>query len=83
MEVFLQAAILFGRYWHSRINGLRKVLMKHLFSGCSMVALEHVLKLCKGVQPVKVAFFCSLVKLRDGLIDGKLDAILKTILMDF
>ncbi len=48
-----------------------------------MVALEHVLKLCKGVQPVKVAFFCSLVKLRDGLIDGELDAILIMILMDF
>jgi hypothetical protein len=48
-----------------------------------MVALEHVLKLCKGVGPVKVAFFCSLVKLWDGLINGELDAILKIILMDF
>jgi hypothetical protein len=83
MEVFFQIAILLSRYWLSRINGLRKVLTKHLFPGCSMVALEHVLKLCKGVQPVKVAFFCSLVKLRDGLIDGELDAILIMILMDF
>jgi hypothetical protein len=83
MEVFFQIAILLSQYWLSRINGLQKVLMKHLFSGCSMVALEHVLKLCKGVGPVKVAFYCFLVKLRDGLIDGELDAILKIILMDF
>ncbi len=83
MEVFFLIAILLSRYWISCINGLRKVLMKHLFPGCSMVALEHILKLCKEVGPVKVAFFCSLVKLRDGFIDGELNAILKIILMDF
>jgi hypothetical protein len=49
MEVFFQAAILHGRYWHSRINRLWKVLMKHLFPGCFMVALGHVFKLRKGV----------------------------------
>jgi hypothetical protein len=83
MEIFFQIAILLSQYWLSCIDGLWKVLMKHLFPGCSMVALEHVLKLCKGVGPVKVAFFCSLVKLTDGLIDGEVDAILKIILMDF
>jgi hypothetical protein len=83
MEVFFQIAILLSQYWLSCIDRLRRVLMKHLFPGCSMVALEHVLKLCKGVEPVKVAFSCSLVKLRNGLIDGELDAILKIILMDF
>jgi hypothetical protein len=83
MEVFLQAAILFGRYWHSCINGLRKVLMKYLFPGCSIVAMEHVFKLHEGVRPVKVAFLGSLVKLRDGLIDSELDTILAIILMDF
>jgi hypothetical protein len=83
MEVFFQLAILLSGYWLSRIDGLQKVLMKHLFPGCSMVALEHVLKLCKGVGLVKVVFFCSLVKLRDGLIDSELDAIIKIVLMDF
>ncbi len=48
-----------------------------------MVALEHVFKLCKGVGPVKVAFFYSLIKLRDGLINGKFDTIFAIILMDF
>jgi hypothetical protein len=49
MEVFSQAAILRGRYWHSCINRLWKVLMKHLFPGYFVVALEHVFKLRKGV----------------------------------
>jgi hypothetical protein len=49
MEVFFQAAILRGRYWHSCIDGLWKVLVKHLFPGCFVVALEHVFKLHKGV----------------------------------
>ncbi len=42
MEVFFQAAIFHGQYWHSRINRLWKMLMKHLFPGCFVVALEHV-----------------------------------------
>jgi hypothetical protein len=83
MEVFFQVAFLLSWYWLSCIDRLQKVLMKHLFPGCSMVALEHILKLCKGFGPVMVAFLCSLFKLRDGLINGELNAILKIILMDF
>jgi hypothetical protein len=83
MEVFLQAEILFCRYWHNRINRLRKVLMKHLFPGCSIVALEHVFKLHERVGPVKVTFLGFLVKLRDGLINSELDTILAIILIDF
>jgi hypothetical protein len=49
MEVFFQAAILHGRYRHSCIDGLWEVLVKHLFPGCFVVALEHVFKLHKGV----------------------------------
>ncbi len=49
MEVFFQAVILRGRYWHSHINRLWKVLMKHLFPGCFVVALEHIFKLHKEV----------------------------------
>jgi hypothetical protein len=49
MEVLFLIAILLSRYRHSCINRLRKVLMKHLFLGCSVVALEHIFKLCKGV----------------------------------
>jgi hypothetical protein len=82
MEVFFQVAILHDWYWHSRINGLQNVLVMHLFPGCFMVALEHVLKLHKGVCPVKVAFFWSLIGLRDGLINGKFDTIFAVILVD-
>ena len=49
MEVFFQAVILHGRYWHSHINRLWKVLMKHLFPGCFVMALEHMLELHKEV----------------------------------
>ena len=49
MEVFFQAAILRGRYWHRRINRLWELLMKHLFPGRFVMALEHVFELHKGV----------------------------------
>jgi hypothetical protein len=47
-----------------------------------VVALEHILKLPKGVCPVKIAFFCYLVELRDGFINGKFDTIFTIILVD-
>jgi hypothetical protein len=49
VEVFFQAAILHGWYWHCCINRLWEVLMKHLFPGCLVMALEHILELHKGV----------------------------------
>jgi hypothetical protein len=49
MEVFFPAAILHGRYWHRCIDRLWEVLMKHLFPGCFVMALEHILKLHKEV----------------------------------
>ncbi len=82
MGVFFQTAILHSQYWHSCIDRLRKVLVKHLFSGHFVVALEHILKLPKRVCPVKVAFFCSLVELRDGFINVKFDTIFTIILVD-
>jgi hypothetical protein len=45
MEVSFQAAILRGWYWHRCIDRLWEVHMKHLFLGCFVVALEHILKL--------------------------------------
>jgi hypothetical protein len=83
MEVLFLIVILLSRYRHSHINRLQKVLMKHLFPGCSVVALEHVFKLCEGVGPIKVAFLCSLIKLRDGFVNGKFNTIFVVILMDF
>jgi hypothetical protein len=83
MEGLFLIAILFSWYRHSCINRLRKVLVKHLFPGCPVVALEHVFKLCERVGPIKVAFCCSLVKLRDGFVNGKFDTIFAVILMDF
>jgi hypothetical protein len=82
MEGLFLIAILFSRYRHSCINRLRKVLMKHLFPGFSVVALEQVFKLCKRVGPIKVAFLCSLVELRDGFVNGKFNTIFVVILMD-
>jgi hypothetical protein len=82
MEVFFQTVILHSRYWHSCIAGLWKVLVKHLFPGHFVLALEHILKLLKRFCPVKVAFFYSLVELRDGFINGKFDTIFTVILVD-
>ncbi len=83
MEGPFLIAILFSRYRHSCINRLRKVLVKHLFPGFSVVALEHVFKLCERVGPIKVAFLCSLVELRDGFVNDEFNTILAVILMDF
>jgi hypothetical protein len=58
------------------------VLVEHLFPGRFVVALEHILKLPQKVCPVKVAFFCYLVELRDGFINGKYDTIFTNILVD-
>ncbi len=49
MEDLFQVAILCNRQWHHPINRLWEVLMKHLFPGCSAVALEHVFELHKEV----------------------------------
>jgi hypothetical protein len=81
MEVFFLAAILHGRYWHHCIDRLWEVLMTNLFPGCFVMALEHILKLHKGVLPVKVTFFSSLIKLGDCFVDGKFDIILSIILV--
>jgi hypothetical protein len=83
MEVFFQIAILLSRYWRSCINGLWKVLVKHLLPGHSVMALEHIFELSKRVCPVKVAFFHSLVELRDGLINGKFNTIFTIVFVDF
>ncbi len=83
MEVFFQVAILRGWYWHCCIDRLWEVLMKHLLPGCFVMALEHILKLHKGVRLDKVTFFSSLIELRDHFVDGTFDTILFIILVDF
>jgi hypothetical protein len=83
MEVFFQAAILRGRYWYHHIDRLWEVLMKHLIPGCFVMALEHILELHKGVWPVKVTFFSSLVELGDHFVDGKFNTILSVVFVDF
>jgi hypothetical protein len=49
MEAFFQATILHSWSWHHCIDRLWEVLMKHLFPGCFVIALEHILELHKGV----------------------------------
>jgi hypothetical protein len=49
MEVFFLATILRGRYWHRCIDRLWEVLIKHLFPGYFVMALEHILEPHKGV----------------------------------
>ncbi len=46
------------------------------------MALEHILKLHKGVWPVKVTFFSSLDEPRGCFIDCKFDTIFFIILVD-
>ncbi len=82
MEVFFQVTILRNRYWHHCINGLWKVLMKHLFPGRSVMDLEHILELHEGVWPVEFTFFSPFVKLGDSFVDGKLNTIFTIIFMD-
>ncbi len=49
VKSFFRATILRSKHWHHCINRLWKVLTKHLLPGCFVVALEHILKLHKGV----------------------------------
>jgi hypothetical protein len=49
MEVLFKVAILHNWHWHHCIDGLWKVLMKHLFQGHSVLALKHIFELHKRV----------------------------------
>jgi hypothetical protein len=49
MEAFFQTTILRSRPWHHAIDKLWEELVKRLFPGCFVMAMEHILKLHKGV----------------------------------
>ena len=51
--------------------------------GSFVLTLEHILKLQKGVSPVKMDFLGPLVEIRDGLVDSELNAKYATVLLDF
>jgi hypothetical protein len=52
MEVLFQFTILRNWHWHRCVDGLWTMLVKDLFPGSSVMALEHILKLHKIVLPV-------------------------------
>ena len=58
------------------------MLVERLLLGSPVLPLEHIFKLCKGVNPGEVALFCPFIKLGDCLIDGEFNQVLTIILVD-
>ncbi len=59
------------------------MLVDNLLPGSFVLALEHILKLHKGVSIVKVDLLGPLFKLRDCFVHGKLNTKFSTVLVDF
>ncbi len=57
--------------------------MERLLPHSPVLSLQHVLKLCGGVDPGEFAFLCLLVKLGDRPVGGELDGVTSVILVDF
>jgi hypothetical protein len=81
-EVLSQGAFLrwLNDFW---IDGLRKVLVDHLFLIGLVAAKEYIAELSKACHIVQVQFFRHADELRDHLIESKLDFNLAIILVDF
>ncbi len=81
-EVCLTQAILLNWYI-LRIGWFWEVLESDLLPGSFVLALEHILKLHKGVSIVKVDLLGPFFKLRDCFVDSKLNTKFSTVLVDF
>ncbi len=66
-----------------RIGLLREVLVHNLLPGSLVLALEHILKLHKGVREVEIDLLGPFFKVRDHYVDSELGAKFSTILVDF
>ena len=65
MKVFAGVSILFAWNWPCCVGRLWKMLVEHLLPGSPVLSMEHIFKLCIGVDPGEVALFCPFVKLGD------------------
>ena len=83
MKVFVRVAIFIAWHWPCCIDRLWEALVECLLPSSLVLSLDHILELCKGVDPGEFAFLCPLVELGDCLIDGELDGVTSIILMDF
>jgi hypothetical protein len=66
-----------------RIDRFWKELVYDLLPGSFILALEHILELLEGVNPVEVDFPGPFVEIGDRFVDGELDTEFATVLMDF
>ena len=80
-EVLLQRVVLLGGY-HPCIDRLRKVVVHHLLPSHFILAFKDIFKLVKGVRPVEVNLFGSLIKVGDCFVDGEFNAKSTTVDMD-
>ena len=72
-KIFTGVAILLAWHWPCRIDRLWKVLMERLLPSSPVLSLDHIFKLCKGVDPGEFTLFCSLIELGDRFIDCEFD----------
>jgi hypothetical protein len=66
-----------------RVGQLREVLVHNLLPGSLVLALEHILKLHKGVREVEIDFLGPFFKVGDQFVDCEVNAKFSTILVDF
>ncbi len=57
--------------------------MHHLLPGSFVLALEHILKLHKGLSIVKIDLLGPFFELRNRFSNSELDAKFSTVLVDF
>ena len=75
MKVLAGVVILFALSWPCHVNRFWKMLGERLLPGTPVLSLEHIFKLCKGVNPGEVALFCPFVKLGDCFINSKFNQV--------
>ncbi len=81
-KVLLCRAILLGGYI-LRVGQLREVLVQDLLPGSLVLALEHILKLHKGVRGLEIDLLGPFFEVRDCFVNCELNAKFSTILVDF
>jgi hypothetical protein len=79
-KVLCKKAILLFRY-HPQIRWLKEILVKNLFLVSLVLALEYVLKLHKGMRPVKIDFLGPNFEFGDHFVDGEFDTKFPAVLM--
>jgi hypothetical protein len=81
-KVLLRRAVLLGGYI-LRVGWLQEVLVHDLLPGSLVLALEHILKLHKGVREVEIDLLGLFFKVGDCSVNHELNTKFSTILVDF